>query len=643
MATFASSGQSAGNVSASGVVTSAFQEKYMTHERIGKGAYATVHRCTRNMDGKTFAVKNIDVRPLKLRESFDPERLLREVKITQSLSHPNIVGLVETFWTKHDGSIPHNPGEYERLLLVLEYAPGKELFDEILSRGKFLEEDARPVMSKVLSALIYIHSMKIVHRDIKPENILLTDDGSVKLLDFGLSRTVGSGSYAKTFAGTPEYYAPEVDPKRRMGGADEGYGVKADCWSFGACLYVMLSGIFPEFVNDGSGQISFARSSHWGNVSDDAKDLIKQLMNPHPEGRPSSEACLSHPWFQGKATVVAQTSSPQHGTKELSDSAVGKSGDKKRKAVRTASGVLMEVDTRDHNSEQQPMLLQKQYNGDIVYRLTNLMNLQLQIEDLFEEAYNLASGDFRIAISLNAKVSSMQLQKSGAMMDSLGKTAAELAEIIDDLKLAVEEGEPELAGQIFKNIQGFVAEMRQRAKSLMEENGNLMLKLNYTCEAALQRRLPNITDAANTGSSRKSNEIIEAVLPLTPPRLSPRSRSSSPEAESGRQGEDDNVMTKISGCVHKLSEVDTILQEFTNFWTAIDTVILGVYQKNQHVESMLNYTHNRKLRDRFFDRLDEYGKLWVEIGQVCRKYQEGDSARIKNAYKFVSPLLLKSA
>ena len=89
-----------------------------------------------------------------------------------------------------------------------------------------------------------------------------------------------------------------------------------------------------------------------------------------------------------------------------------------------------------------------------------------------------------------------------------GKTAAELAEIIDDLKLAVEEGEPELAGQIFKNIQGFVAEMRQRAKSLMEENGNLMLKLNYTCEAALQRRLPNITDAANTGSSRKSNEII---------------------------------------------------------------------------------------------------------------------------------------
>ena len=81
-----------------------------------------------------------------------------------------------------------------------------------------MEEDARDVMSKVLSALVYVHSLNIVHRDIKPENILLTDDGGVKLLDFGLSRTVGSGSYAKTFAGTPEYYAPEVDPKRRTAG-----------------------------------------------------------------------------------------------------------------------------------------------------------------------------------------------------------------------------------------------------------------------------------------------------------------------------------------------------------------------------------------------------------------------------------------
>ena len=93
-------GQGSRDTSIPDVSNSPFQEKYLTQERIGKGAYATIHRCTRRGDGKTFAVKNIDVRPMKLRDAFDPERLLREVKITQSLSHPHIVGLEETFWTR---------------------------------------------------------------------------------------------------------------------------------------------------------------------------------------------------------------------------------------------------------------------------------------------------------------------------------------------------------------------------------------------------------------------------------------------------------------------------------------------------------------------------------------------------------------
>ena len=224
-----------------------FKDKYSIHERIGKGAYATVHRCRRKSDDKDFAVKNIDLRPLKLQNTYDPDRIIREVRVHGTLVHPNIVKLEETYWTRSDGSVPLSPSEYDRLLIVLEYAPGKELFDEILEKKKIEEERARNISIKVLDAIAYIHNVNILHRDIKPENILLTDDGNVKLLDFGLSRSVGSGSYAKTFAGTPEYFALEVDPKRRAGGATEGYGVKADCYSLGACIYVMLSGIFPEF------------------------------------------------------------------------------------------------------------------------------------------------------------------------------------------------------------------------------------------------------------------------------------------------------------------------------------------------------------------------------------------------------------
>ena len=84
----------------------------------------------------------------------------------------------------------------------MEYAPGKELFNEILENKKINETRARQILYPVLDAIAYIHNVNILHRDIKPENILLTNDGKVKLLDFGLSRTVGSGSYAKTFAGT---------------------------------------------------------------------------------------------------------------------------------------------------------------------------------------------------------------------------------------------------------------------------------------------------------------------------------------------------------------------------------------------------------------------------------------------------------
>ena len=109
-----------------------FKDKYSIHERIGKGAYATVHRCRRKSDDKDFAVKNIDIRPLKLQNTYDPDRIIREVRVHGTLVHPNIVKLEETYWTRSDGSVPLSPSEYDRLLIVLEYAPGKELFDEIL-------------------------------------------------------------------------------------------------------------------------------------------------------------------------------------------------------------------------------------------------------------------------------------------------------------------------------------------------------------------------------------------------------------------------------------------------------------------------------------------------------------------------------
>ena len=80
------------------------------------------------------------------------------------------------------------------------------------------------------------------------------------------------------------------------------------------------------------------------------------------------------------------------------------------------------------------------------------------------------------------------------------------------------------------------------------------------------------------------------------------------------------ALKSLNQCVGKLHEVDIILNEFTIFWGKMENALTSIIQKNTHVESMLNFTHNQKLRKRFFLRLDEYHSLWREIGAVCSSY-----------------------
>jgi serine/threonine protein kinase len=89
---------------------------------------------------------------------------------------------------------------------------GGELFDRIVALGRFPEERARAVFKQIADAVGYLHAQGIAHRDLKPENILMKskDTDEVKLSDFGLSRIIGEGSFAKTMCGTPQYLAPEI-------------------------------------------------------------------------------------------------------------------------------------------------------------------------------------------------------------------------------------------------------------------------------------------------------------------------------------------------------------------------------------------------------------------------------------------------
>ena len=268
-----------------------FLNKYEFLNEIGRGGFSRVFRCrSRKVQGDEYAVKVIDLRPMRLKEKFDPARLRREVDIMKKLRHRNIVYFYEGYET--DDSV----------LLVLELCPGKELFDVILERNSFSEVDAKPAFTQVCSAVYYLHCLNIIHRDIKPENILVLDrrDAAgnlvIKLLDFGLSKNAGAGSEAKTFVGTPCYLAPEVEyTSKGLGGT---YGLPADCWSLGAVLYVMLVARFPEFEQDSAGKVVLKLPPVlWSNVSSEAKALVSGLMNTNQYARLTSGAALQHEWL----------------------------------------------------------------------------------------------------------------------------------------------------------------------------------------------------------------------------------------------------------------------------------------------------------------------------------------------------------
>ena len=125
--------------------------------------------------------------------------------------------------------------------IVMEYASGGELFDRICAKGRFSEPEARYFFQQLLAGVGYCHSLGVAHRDLKLENALL--DGAepprLKICDFGYSKSSLLHSAAKSTVGTPAYIAPEV---LRRAGYD---GAKADAWSCGVTLFVMLVGAYP--------------------------------------------------------------------------------------------------------------------------------------------------------------------------------------------------------------------------------------------------------------------------------------------------------------------------------------------------------------------------------------------------------------
>ena len=267
--------------------------EYTLGRVLGKGAFAKVHIGRNIKDPKMErAVKVVDLKALN---TSDIEALDCEIKTMRRVSHHNIVGLHECY-LYHD-----------KFIMVLELCKGGELFDRIVAKAYYGEDEARVAFAQMVEAVGHCHAREVVHRDLKPENLLYAaEEGArggevLKLADFGLARTLESDHHLSGFGGTPGYVAPEILLNASS------YGKECDLWSLGVVLYIMLCGYPPFFDEHGRHSHVFRKikqgrwafhDPYWTNVSPEAKDLVLRLLTRDPQKRLPAEEV-----FEGEAAV----------------------------------------------------------------------------------------------------------------------------------------------------------------------------------------------------------------------------------------------------------------------------------------------------------------------------------------------------
>uniref|UniRef100_H3CK38 Calcium/calmodulin-dependent protein kinase IGa n=1 Tax=Tetraodon nigroviridis TaxID=99883 RepID=H3CK38_TETNG len=264
--------------------TSNIKEVFDFLGKIGTGSFSIVYMVREKKTGNLYALKCLKKKHLA------HSNLENEIRVLRRINHENVVGLEDFYEKTH-------------YYLVMQLLSGGELFDRILDRGVYTEQDASKVIKQVLEAVSYLHKNSIVHRDLKPENLLFyspEENAKIMISDFGLSKTVENGVMS-TACGTPGYVAPEVL-------AQKPYSQAVDCWSIGVITYILLCG-YPPFFEENE-TLLFSKimraeyafhSPFWDDISDSAKDFIGNMMKKDPTKRFTTDQALKHPWVAGNA------------------------------------------------------------------------------------------------------------------------------------------------------------------------------------------------------------------------------------------------------------------------------------------------------------------------------------------------------
>ena len=216
------------------------------------------------------------------------EYYMSKVQILNTLDHPGVLNYQEIY------------EDADYFYFVSEYMRGGELYDAIVAKGNYTERDAAYIVKQLLQSVAYLHSKGVVHRNIRAGNILLADAGSLdlKLIDFDFAgvKPAGENFFLKE-DGNPVFEAPEV--------INNNYNEKCDVWAIGCMLYYLVSGSLPFWADYNYqiaekvliGKYDLEEGDIWFFVSEDVKDLIRQMLEYDPAKRLSAVEALKHPWF----------------------------------------------------------------------------------------------------------------------------------------------------------------------------------------------------------------------------------------------------------------------------------------------------------------------------------------------------------